>query len=413
MLGPYHAKVDGTIAYQGNKIFGPRDNIVRISCPIKEIESRVPQLRSDAMWGKIAKINHRMNRSANEYFDELGALFTILPLTTRMISSPGAVYGKEAINYTSDTSPITLKWFNQKRPAFLAESSQIYLELTLLQEGINQAYSIYNSFRKEKADATHLSEFHHIEYEGQVDQQRNNIIALGLVGRIVKDLCAFNEEDISFFLRAERLRELADFAKVIQSIPTITFREALDTLQQETKQDRYKKFTMDKNFGTWEEIKLTEIYGNMIAISQFPLLEVPFYHALVEGVEHHWDEEEIVPGIPIIHHFGAEVLARPLSFPRQRKSFVADNTDFIWPGYREIIGSGHRVRSTSELEEKAKIFNLPREDYEPYLQSRRLPGYKETSGFGLGWERLLQGLLEMPFIWSALQFPRVDTTLKP
>ncbi|MDO8656116.1 MAG: amino acid--tRNA ligase-related protein, partial [Nanoarchaeota archaeon] len=87
--------------------------------------------------------------------------------------------------------------------------------------------------------------------------------------------------------------------------------------------------------------------------------------------------------------------------------------DFIWPGYREIIGSGHRVRSTVELEEKAKIFNLPREDYEPYLQTRRLPGYKETSGFGLGWERLVQGLLEMPFIWSAAQFPRVDKTLKP
>ena len=114
-------------------------------------------------------------------------------------------------------------------------------------------------------------------------------------------------------------------------------------------------------------------------IREFPLLEVPFYHAMVDGKN-----------------------------PR-----VADNSDIIWPGYRETIGSGHRVRSEKELEEKSEIFNLPKEDYEPYLQTRRLSKYKNTSGFGLGWERLLQGILEMPFIWSAMQFPRVDGTLKP
>ncbi|MDR3150486.1 MAG: hypothetical protein LBU14_02475 [Candidatus Peribacteria bacterium] len=30
---------------------------------------------------------------------------------------------------------------------------------------LNQVFSIYNSFRKEESDATHLSEFQHIEYE--------------------------------------------------------------------------------------------------------------------------------------------------------------------------------------------------------------------------------------------------------
>jgi len=110
-----------------------------------------------------------------------------------------------------------------------------------------------------------------------------------------------------------------------------------------------------------------------------PLLEVPFYHAMKDNTK-----------------------------PR-----VADNTDIIWPGYRETVGSGHRVRSLSELEEKAIIFNLPKEDYEPYLQSRRFSDYKETSGFGVGWERLVQGILEMPFIYSASLFPRIHNTLKP
>ena len=117
----------------------------------------------------------------------------------------------------------------------------------------------------------------------------------------------------------------------------------------------------------------------MVLIREFPLLEVPFYHAMLDG-----------------------------KIPK-----VADNSDIIWPGYKETIGSGHRVRSEKELREKSEIFNLPKEDYKPYLQTRKLNNYKETSGFGLGWERMLHGLLEMPFIWSANQFPRVDGTLKP
>ena len=155
-------------------------------------------------------------------------------------------------------------------------------------------------------------------------------------------------------------------------------KKVLELLFKETGEEKYKEFTL-RNFGSWEEVKITEILGNMILIKEFPLLEVPFYHAIVDG----------------------------------KNPIVANNSDIIWPGYREILGSGHRVRSEEELDEKAKIFNLPQEDYAPYMKTRKLKNYKETSGFGLGWERILQGLLEMPFIWSASQFPRVDKTLQP
>lgn len=377
MLGPYTTNKDGTISYKGNKIFKFIDDIASIEVPIKEFERRVDQFDKNKMWGHIAKINHRINISSNEYFDELGALFVTLPATTRMISSPGAVYGKEAIDYTTDTCPITLDWFDLSRKAFLSESSQIYLELAMTQEDVNYTYSICNSFRKEKADATHLSEFHHIEYEGRVTQEQNEKIALRLVQKIIKDVLKKNRENLLYFLSEEKLEELKNFADNLLDIPKLTFREALDLLYKETRDEKYKEFTL-KHFGSWEEIKLTEIFGNMVLIREFPLLEVPFYHARVDG----------------------------------KTPVVANNSDIIWPGYREVIGSGHRVQSEKELNEKAKMFNLPLEDYVPYLQTRRLKNYKQTSGFGLGWERMLQGLLEMPFIWSASWFPRVDGTLR-
>ena len=375
VMGPYFTTRDGKINYKGNKLFSPLEDILSYNYP-EDFEDRVKNLSTNKMWKHIAKINHSINFSANNYFSKMNALFTPLPLTTRMISSPGAVYGREAINYTTDTCPITLKWFDLPKEAFLAESSQIYLELALLQDNINHVYAMYNSFRKEKADATHLSEFHHIEYEGKVSQTKNKEIIKGLVHKIINYLLVNNEESLSHFLKNKKLKDLNNLGE--GKFKEIKFSEALEYLYDDTKQDKYKSFTL-KNFGSWEEIRLTEIFNGVVAISNFPLLEVPFYHAVVYN-----------------------------SNPA-----VAENTDFIWPGYREFIGSGHRVRSLSELEEKAKIFNLPKNDYLPYLESRKSNKYTQTSGFGLGWERFLQGLLEMPFIWSAVQFPRGHTNLRP
>ncbi|MFT4243898.1 MAG: amino acid--tRNA ligase-related protein [Candidatus Woesearchaeota archaeon] len=261
--------------------------------------------------------------------------------------------------------------------AFLSESSQIYLELALIQKNVSEVYSIYNSFRKEEADATHLSEFHHVEFEGNVNQIENQKIAFDMLKKIITDLLEYNLDDLKVFLGDEDIDELKDLVNQ-KDMKIITFKEALNILYDDTKDEKYKNFTLE-NFGSWEEIRLSEILDGLIGIREFPLLEVPFYHAQVDG-----------------------------SNPK-----VADNLDIIWPGYREILGSGHRVRSIQELDEKADLFSLPKADYQPYLQSRKFENYKTSSGFGLGWERLVQGLLKMPFIWTASQFPRVDKTLKP
>ncbi len=378
MLGPYTALKNGKISYKGNEVFEPIMELNLESVPLREFKERVEEFDSSNMWAHIARINHQINISVNDYFNKMNALFTPLPLTTRMISSPGAVYGKKAIDYTTDTYPISLKWFDLPQRIFLSESSQIYLELALAQKNVEGVYSIYNSFRKERTDATHLSEFHHVEFEGKVNQEENEKIALGLIKKMISDLLNKNKEDMLYFLSAKKIEELEEFTENIFDIPKITFKDALDLLYEETKDEKYKEFSL-KNFGQWEEIKITEILGGMVLIREFPLLEVPFYH----------------------------------SESKNKKLKVANNADIIWGGYREILGSGARVESKEELEKKARIFNLPKEDYKPYMQTRRLKNYKKTSGFGLGWERFLQGLLEMPFIWSAVHFPRTDRGLVP
>ena len=62
---------------------------------------------------------------------------------------------------------------------------------------------------------------------------------------------------------------------------------------------------------------------------------------------------------------------------------------------------------------KAEIFNLPREDYLPYLQSRDSVDYVITSGFGMGWQRLTHWLTDQPYIYEATVYPRTHLLPNP
>jgi len=117
---------------------------------------------------------------------------------------------------------------------------------------------------------------------------------------------------------------------------------------------------------------LTELIGGPVYVTHFPLMEIPFYHAKEDGGD----------------------------------VDLALNADLILPGYREVAGSGARIASQSILEHKAKLFNLPMDDYSPYVALRALPQYKQTAGFGLGWQRYTQWILKLPTIWDATLTPR-------
>lgn len=377
-LGPFVANPDGSYRYSGNRIFEPVEKI-DAGRYLDALPNRYDDLAADERWAHLAHVNGVIFAAATEYFEQLRARFMPLPLTTRMISSPGALYGKEKLDYTSDTAPVTLSWFDEEREVFLAESSQIYLELALLQPGIDHVYSIYNSFRKEPGDDTHLSEFHHIEYEGHVSAERNAQIAEGLIRHLLQALFSRAEDSLAYYLWPHQLRKLEACAIAPTLFMRVTYEECMKILLKDTGAQKYQRFTMQDQFGRWEEVRLTEILGSSIAIQGYPLYEVPFYHC------------------------------------RDRNSDPprAMNTDFIWGGYAEILGAGQRIGETEELEEKAVAFNLPPNDYEPYLRARRQPRFRRSSGFGLGWERFVQGVLRLPSITEACPFPRTHRGVVP
>lgn len=382
MKGSYQAvSRDGInyIQYSGNKIFPEVSDVRKVQFTEDLLKNRVADLRKNEMFSYLHEIDNGIFFAAIDYFREIRSQWCNLPLTTLMISSPGEVYAGKVLDYTTDTLPVELSWFDSDRRIFLSESSQFYLELRLLVEKVDKVFSIYNSFRKEKADFSHLSEFQHIEFEGHVSFNENIQIANELIHTIVSSLVQSNASALQHFLTDKEISELAP-SLAPANIPRITAREALNILLQETGDEKYREFSL-KHFGAWEEIRLTEIFNSHLWITNFPMMEIPFYHRAASHFE---------DGVP-----------------------TAENADLILRGSREVIGTGVRMSDSQALQEKARIFNLPPEDYEPYLQMRALPHYKPSAGFGLGWQRLTHWLLRMPVIWETMHVPRGHILPRP
>lgn len=377
MLGNYKIK-DHKIAYIGNKIQSPIADVARQGFKVKDSRKILSELVSDAHYKHLHNIDNAMFDATVDYFRKIKASWCNLPLTTKMISSPGEVYAGQKLNYTTDSLPVELNWF-KAGSIFLAESSQFYLEIRLIIEQLTQVYSIYNSFRKEKVDFSHLAEFQHIEYEGKVSLKEVIGVFVGLLRHITEHIIANNSTDLKHYLTDEEIDELkTTFSS--DNIEQLTFCEAMDILSEQLDDNKYKKYSL-QNFGSFEEVALTRIVGKHCLVTEFPLEEIPFYH--VQG------------------------------FTDKLGKKYANNADFILMGYREVIGSGQRITDLQAIRDKADFFNLPVEDYEPYIDLRKLENYKTTSGFGLGWQRYTQWLLKMPFIWQMSHIPRSEHLPRP
>jgi len=377
MLGCYTAE-SGKIRYIGNNVSEQIANVRDVSFAPRKAAELVRGFKNNPQYLHLHNIDNAVHQAATSYFYGMGAEWCNLPLTTKMISSPGEVYAGKQLDYTSDALPVSLEWFDEGS-IFLAESSQFYLEMRLLIPEVQRVFSIYNSFRKEKADFSHLAEFQHIEFEGKVSFEENIEVMIGLLRALTDHIVKNNASDLAYYLSDEDVSDLSQSFDD-KNIERLTFTEAMKILRESLGDSKYKKVTL-AHFGSYEEVALTRIVGKHCLVSEYPLEEIPFYH--------------------------------DASFTDVSGKKFAKNADFILLGGREVIGSGQRITSLDAIREKAKFFNLPVEDYEPYIKMREIEGFQATCGFGLGWQRYTQWLLQLPFIWDATHIPRGHHSPRP
>ena len=362
-LGPYKI-INKKISYKGNKLYLRTQKIKGIHPP--DFRKRHLEIKMDyRKWEALIKIWDAIFRGVNEFMEKRDVLLFDLPITTRMISSPGALTG----TISSDVYPFQIEFFNKK--IFLTQSSQLYLEFAITNPRINSVYCWEKSFRKERADFRHLPEFTHIEFESNIGFNENLKFQQKFLQFLIGYLLKNCNKELNIFLRREEIKELKKFIK-LKKFKQVTFHEAFRLLQEKTRSKKYNIVTI-RNFGAYEEILLTEIINEPVFVTHFIEDEVAFYHA-----------------------------------PDSQNPKLVMNADFLFPGFGELIGSGERVHTRDETYKKAKHFKLNFKDYQAYIESRDPNNPEIHSGWGMGIERFIQIILKLPFIWETKPFSRVN-----
>lgn len=260
--------------------------------------------------------------------------------------------------------------------AYLTQSSQFYLEYLL--PGIGDCYCIYPSFRAEKSHTRrHLTEFLHAECEwANVDTMEIHISKLkSLLKGVLFIFFEYGKQDLQQLGLKERVENLL---KMCDDIVILTHKEAIDYCKEhEIYKDPEIKlhFNYDDDIPEMQERQMIDKINKIVFLVKFPKWFKSFYFKL-------YDDETV---------YGCDVEV---------------------PGVGEIIGSGVREHDYEKLLRAIHEHELNPDDYREYLELRKY-GSARTSGMGLGVDRFLTWLLDLPNIRDVVTFPRVPGRLFP
>lgn len=255
-----------------------------------------------------------------------------------------------------------LKYFNKK--AYLTQSSQLYLEAAIF--SLEKVFTLQPSFRAEPSKTPrHMTEYWHLEMEEawinledlmKIEEMMLVDVTNELMKRIPSDIAALNPNFKPFELPFVRLK----------------YAEALDLLK-----GKGIELEWGKDLGADEEKILTSIFDEPIFISHFPRETRAFYH-------------------------------KP--DPSDQRTVLSQ--DLLMRNAGEVIGGGERISDYNELLSRIEEYGYDPNDYSWYLDLRKY-GSVPHAGFGLGVERLLGHILNLPNIRLAIPFPRTRTRMFP
>lgn len=301
----------------------------------------------------ILRIRALIIQAMTEWLDNHGFTKVDPPILT-----PSSCEGTTTLFHT--------RYFDED--AYLSQSGQLYMEAAAASLG--RVYSFGPTFRAEKSKTRrHLIEFWMMEPEMMfVDHEESLRIQEELVAYIVHYVLEHGRNEL-----ATIGRDVSMLEKVKVPFDRITYDEAVDLLNK-----KGFEFTWGEDFGAPHETAIANSFEGPVFITHYPTKVKSFYMK-----------------------------------PDPNRPEVVLCADLIAPeGYGEIIGGSQRIDDPKLLEQRFEEHNLPREDYEWYLDLRKY-GSVPHSGFGLGLERVVAWICGLDHVREAIPFPRMLNRLRP
>ena len=326
-------------------------------------------------FGAVARVRHCMSLAIHRFFDERDFYYVHTPIITAA-DCEGA--GEMFRVSTLDLLNLPLKPnggvdFEQDffgKESRLTVSGQLNVESYCL--ALTRVYTFGPTFRAENSNTSrHLSEFWMIEPEIAFgDLSADADLAEEFLKHIFDELLTRRADDMEFFnLRVDK--GVVDRLKHIIEKPflRISYNEAVEVLKKAR-----KKFEFPVEWGS----DLQSEHERFLT-------------------EEHFKQPVIVMDYP------KEIKAFYMRRNDDQKTVAA--MDVLVPKIGEIIGGSQREERLDVLDERIKEMNLNLDDYWWYRDLRRY-GTVPHSGFGLGFERLIQFCTGMANIRDVIPFPR-------
>jgi len=325
-------------------------------------------------FGAVARVRNAMSYAIHTFFQDRGFIYIHTPIITGS-DCEGAGEMFRVTKFNLDQIPqeeghadLTQDFFG--RPASLTVSGQLEAEIYALAMG--DVYTFGPTFRAEDSNTSrHLAEFWMVEPEMSFcDLQCNAELAVQLLKYIFAYVLEHCEEDMKFFNRFIDSTVLDTLEKLVsQDFEYLTYAEGIELLLKSK-----EKFEFPVNWGCdlqseHERYLCEKVFERPIILVDYPKEIKAFYMKLNED--------------------GTTVRAM----------------DVLVPKIGEIIGGSQREDDHDTLVERIKEMNLNTDDYWWYLELRKF-GSTPHSGFGLGFERLIQFVTGLANIRDVIPFPR-------
>ncbi|MDN3618575.1 asparagine--tRNA ligase [Polaribacter undariae] len=340
----------------------------------------------------VMRVRSKLSFAVHQYFQERDFNYVNTPIVTSS-DAEGAGEIFKVTTFKDNEAPINEDGKIDHSKDFFGKETNLtvsgQLEAETFAMALGKAYTFGPTFRAENSNTTrHLAEFWMIEPEvAFMDLDGNMDLAEDFIKYVINyvlDKCA---DDLAFLdqrltqeekskPQAQRSEmSLLDKLKFVvdNNFKRVSYTEAIDILRN-SKPNKKKKF-------------------------QFPINE---WGADLQSEHERFLVEKHFKCPVILFDYPADIKAFYMRLNDDGKTVRA--MDVLFPGIGEIVGGSQREERYDVLADKMKTLGIEEELWW-YLDLRKF-GTAVHSGFGLGFERLVQFTTGMSNIRDVIPFPR-------
>ena len=341
----------------------------------------------------VMRVRSALSFGVHKYFQENGFNYVNTPIITGS-DAEGAGEMFHVTNFEANKAPVDENGNVDYSKDFFGKETNLtvsgQLEAETYAMALGKVYTFGPTFRAENSNTTrHLAEFWMIEPE-----------------------VAFNDLDANMDL-AE------DFIKSVLSYVLENCKEDLAFLDQRlTQEEKSKPQAQRSDMGLLEKLHFV-VENNFKRVSYTEAIEIlrnskPNKKKKFQFIIDEWgaDLQSEHERYLVEKHFKCPVIL--FDYPANIKAFymrlnedgkTVRAMDVLFPGIGEIVGGSQREERLDVLLEKMKALGIDEKELWWYVDTRRF-GTAIHSGFGLGFERLVQFATGMGNIRDVIPFPR-------